>query len=255
MRKTIRGETRVGNIFFASLHRDTNSQFDSGGRAQFHQRMNDASAENRLPKLLLEAEAALLLRRSCGHVKRLRLERKLGYFRRRPVTIDEKDLEIYVASAKQRRVLRKQGLKPRRKTRAKGESETFEYVNAGALAKPFVLLTIAEAAIKFERTARQIRYLCLRGRVPYIVGRPSLIDEADLVDYFESKRLAALAKIPPAPGTPEFKALQDRKAKERMSRRLHTQAVKRRVARILKDMAARASTGTAQSGGGTRGRK
>jgi hypothetical protein len=86
----------------------------------------------RLPKLLLEAEAAALLRRSCSHVKRLRLERKLGYFRRRPVTIDEKDLKIYVARAKQRRVLRKEKLKTRPKTWAKGQSETFEYISAGA---------------------------------------------------------------------------------------------------------------------------
>ena len=237
---------RVGNIFVVSIRRDTKQRFDSPSRGRSYQCMNEVTAKIRLPKLLLEAEAAVLLRRSRSHVTRLRLERKLGYYRGRPVTIDEKDLEIYVASAKQRRVLRKQGLKPRRKTRAKGESETFEYVNAGALAKPFVLLTIAEAAIKFERTARQIRYLCLRGRVPYIVGRPSLIDEVDLAEHFENKRLAALAKIPPAPGTLEFEALQERKAKDKMARRLHTQAVKRRVARILKDMAGRASTGTAQ---------
>ncbi|WP_079569276.1 hypothetical protein [Bradyrhizobium erythrophlei] len=203
--------------------------------------MSDAPANIRLPKLLLEAEAAALLRRSRGHVKRLRLERKLGYILGRPATIDEKDLEIYVAGAKQRRVLRKQELKARRKARAKGESETFEYVSAGAVAKPFVLLTIAEAAIKFERSARQIRYLCLRGRVPYIVGRPPLIDEADLTEFFEQKRLAALAKIPPAPGTIEFKALQARRAKEKMARRLHAKAVKRRVARILEALKTRGS--------------
>src|SRR5258708_3077946 len=162
--------------------------------------MNDTPAKTSLPKLLLEAEAAALLRRSCGHVKRLRLERKLGYFRRRPVTIDEKDLEIFVASAKVRRVLREVKLRTSRKKRAKGESETFEYVSAGGGAKAFTLVTIAEAAIKFERPPRQIRYLCLQGRVPYILGRPPLIDEADIVQYLENKRLAALAKIPPAPG-------------------------------------------------------
>ena len=195
--------------------------------------MTDTPAENRLSKLLLEAEAAVLLRRSCSHVKRLRLERKLGYLRGRPVTIDEKDLEIYVAWAKQRRVLRTQKLKTRRANRVKGQSEKFDYVSACAAPRPFTLLTIAEAAIKFERTPRQIRYLCLRGRVPYIVGRPPLIDDADLVDYFEHKRQAAMAKIPPAPGTPEFDALQDRKAKARMLHRLRVKAVKRKVARIL----------------------
>jgi hypothetical protein len=201
--------------------------------------MNDSSAEIRLPKLLLEAEAAALLRCSCSHVKLLRLERKLGYFRGRPVTIDEKDLEIYVAWAKQRRVLRKEKLKTRRKNRTKGQSETFEYVSAGAAPRPFTLLTIAEAAVKFERSFRQIRYLCLQGRVPYILGRPPLIDEADLTEHLENKRLAALAKIPPAPDTPEFEALQKRKAKDRMTMSLRKRGVRRRVARILAEMKAR----------------
>jgi hypothetical protein len=217
--------------------------------------MRDTPTEIRLPKLLLEAEAAALLRRSCGHVKRLRLEGKLGYFRRRPVIISQDDLEIYVAWAKVRRVLRKEKLKTGRRKRAKGESETFEYVSAGAAPKPFVLLTPAEAASKFGRTRRQIRYLSLRGRIPHILGHPPMIDEADLVEHFENKRLAALAKIPPAPGTPEFKALQDRKDEERMRHRLRVIAVRRRVARILAEMEARESNGTAQSGGGTAGRK
>jgi len=192
--------------------------------------MSDAPAEIRLPKLLLEAEAAARLRRSCSHVQRLRLEGKLGYIPSRPVTIDERDLEIYVASAKVRRV------------KARDKSKAFEYTSAGASAKPFALLTKAEAAIKFARTPRQIRYLCLRGYIPYILGRSPLIDGADLVDYFENKRLAALANIPPAPGTHEFEALQRRKAKDKGTRRLRTKAIKRRVAGILKDMAARGGT-------------
>ena len=125
-------------------------------------------------------------------------------------------------------------LKTGRKKRAKGESETFEYRSAGAAPRPFTLLTIAEAAIKFERTPRQIRYLCLRGRIPYVVGRPPLVDEIDLAEYFESKRLAALAKIPPAPGTPEFNALQDRKATERMRHRLRMD-IRREIARHQAD--------------------
>lgn len=211
--------------------------------------MSDARTEIRLSKLLLEAEAAALLRRSCGHVKRLRLERKLGYLRGRPVTIDEKDLEIYVAWAKQLRVLRKEKPKPRGGRRAKGQSETFEYVPAGAVPGPFNLLTIAEAAVKFERTPRQIRYLCLRGRVPYIVGRPPLIDETDLAKHFEAVRAAKLAKIPPAAGTPEFKAQQDRKARERMNVRLRKIAVRRQVKRILAERAARIADGTFSMGG------
>jgi hypothetical protein len=217
--------------------------------------MNDTPAEIRLPKLLLEVEAAALLRRSRGHVTRLRLERKLGYIPGRPVTIMQKDLENYVASTKQRRVLRKEKLKTGWKNRAKRKSETFEYVSGGAVPKPFVLLTIAEAAIKFDRTARQIRYLCLRGRVPYILDRPPLIDETDLADYFESKRLAALAKIPPAPGTPEFRALQERKAEDRMFHRLRLKRVRRQVARILAEREALARSGIPWTPGFPKDRK
>jgi hypothetical protein len=200
-------------------------------------RMSDAATEIRLSKLLLEAEAALLLRRSRSHVKRLRLERKLGYYRRRPIVISQEQLEIYVARAKQRRVLRTERLKTRQANRAKGRSAAFEYVSAGATPGPFKLLTIAEAATKFERTPRQIRYLCLRGRIPYIPGRPPLIDEADLADHLKSKRLAALAKIPPAPDTPDFEALQ----RQKIFRRLRVKAVRRKVARILAEIEARAA--------------
>jgi len=140
-------------------------------------------------------------------------------------------------------------LKTGRKKRAKGESETFEYRSAGAAPRPFTLLAIAEAAIKFERTPCQIRYLCLRGRIPYVVGRPPLVDEIDLAEYFESRRLAALAKIPPAPGTPEFNALQDRKATERMRHRLRMDRVKREVKRILAERDARIADGSCSLGG------
>jgi hypothetical protein len=200
---------------------------------RFHCGMPYTPSENHLSKLLLESEAAARLRRSCSHVKRLRLERKLAYLRGTPVTIDEKDLEIFVAWAKRRRVARSKMLRTGKKKRAKGESEAFEYVSANALPKPFTLLTVAEAAIKFERTPRQIRYLCLRGRIPHIVGRPPLIDEADLVEHFEKKRTAALAKIPPTPGTPEFKAAEKRKAAERVSRKLRAKRIRREVARFL----------------------
>src|SRR5712672_274710 len=157
------------SIRMIQIHR-----FDTASCALSHQRMTDTPAEIRLPKLLLEAEAAPLLRRSCGHVKRLRLGRKLEYIPGRPVRIMQKDLEIYVAWAKVRRVLREVKLRTGRKKRAKGESEAFEYASAGAAPKPFALLTIAEAAIKFGRTRRQIRYLWLRGRIPHILGHPPI---------------------------------------------------------------------------------
>src|SRR5712664_3566525 len=111
---------RVGNIFVVLIRGDTKPRLTYAARSLFHQRMNDTPAEIHLPKLLLEAEAAALLRRSCGHVKRLRLGRKLGYIPGRPVRIIQKDLEIYVASAKVRRV------------KARGKSKAFEYISAGA---------------------------------------------------------------------------------------------------------------------------
>jgi hypothetical protein len=186
--------------------------------------MNDTPAEIRLPRLWLEAEAAELLRRAPAQVKRLRLTGKLGYYRRRPVIISQEDLEIYVAGAKMRRV------------KARGESKGFEYISAGATPGPFALLRQAEAAVKFKRTLRQIKYLCLRGHVPYIPGRSALIDEADLSPYLESKRAAAAAKVP---GTPEFAALQEQKDEERMRHRLRVIRVRRQVERDLAEREAK----------------
>jgi hypothetical protein len=202
-----------------------NSTFDSATQRLFHRSMNDSQSEIPFPKLLREHQAARLLRRSPAVVQRLRLERKLGYIRGRPVTIMQKDLEIYVAWAKRRRVLRKGTLNARRKNQVKGESLTFEYVSAGATPKPFNLLTIAEAAVRFDRKPRHIRHLCFQGRIPYILGRPPLIDEQDLAEHFETKRLAGLAKLPPAMGTPEFDALQRKK----MFHRLRVKALKRKM--------------------------
>jgi hypothetical protein len=190
-------------------------------RGLFHWRMDETPNEKRWPKLLSERDAAERLSCSPNRVKQLRLKRKLAYYPGRPIRIMEDDLAIYVASAKVRRI------KPHRK------SKIFKYISADALPKPFALLTVAEAAIKFSRTPRQIRYLCLRGRIPYILGRPPWVDELDLAEYYESKRLAALAKIPPSPGTPEFSALQARKAKEKMLHKLRVQAVRRQVARTM----------------------
>jgi excisionase family DNA binding protein len=51
-------------------------------------------------EMLLEREAAELLRCSTSMVKRLRLDRKLGYYQGRPVLISRADLEKYVASAR-----------------------------------------------------------------------------------------------------------------------------------------------------------
>jgi hypothetical protein len=177
----------------------------------------------RLPVMLREDEVAQRLRRSPADVKRLRLSGKLGYYRGRPVTIGEDDVESYVTTA---RVFRRFRGKP------KANPSTIRN-------KPFQLLTMEEAAVIFECSTSTIKRLRLSGQIPYLPGRPVLIERSDLEVHFENKRLAALAKIPPAPGTPEFKDLQDRKAKERMRRRLWTKEVKRRVARIFADMKAR----------------
>lgn len=202
--------------------------------------MNDAPDENYRPILLHQDEVARRLRCSIAHVQQLRLKRKLGYIRGRPVTIIENDVEIYVAWAKIRRV------------KAGRASKTFKFISAGASPKPFSLLTRTEAATKFGRSPRQIRYLCLHGHVPYILGRPPLIDESDLVEYFEAKRRVAREKIP---GTPEFKALRVKTSQDRMFHRLRVKAVKRKVAQILKERAARESSDVAPTGATTSRRK
>jgi hypothetical protein len=181
--------------------------------------MNDAPDENYRPVLLHQEEVARRLRCNIKHVQRLRLQRKLGYIRGRPVTIIEKDVEIYVAWAKVRRI----------KTGRKGKA--FEHVRADAIPKPFSLLTQEEAAVKFDRSLRQIRSVYLRGHVPYIRGRTPLIDESDLIEYFEAERRAAQVNIP---GTPEYEAKQAKIAEDKMFHRLKIRLVRQRVARFLK---------------------
>jgi hypothetical protein len=192
--------------------------------------------------MMIHAEVEKALRQSRAYLARLRLEKKLGHSRGRPALIDEKYLEIYIARVKQRRVARPKEL--RECSRSKKQGETFNYVPAGAAPGPFNLLTIAEVAIKFGRSLRQIRYLCSHGSIPYIPGEPPLIDEVDIVKYFERKRAAKLARTPPTPGTPEFKALQDEKAREQERRRLRRIVVQREVERILEARAARIADGT-----------
>jgi hypothetical protein len=208
---------------------------------RFHQQMKETPSEISSLNLLLEPEVAILLRCSPGKVKRLRLARKLTYFRGRPVLISENDLEKYVAGAKRRSVLPR-GEPPKARQGEKRRLKKFEYLPVGAAPRPFRLLTVAEAAAKFERTPTQIKYLCLNGSVPYLPGRPAVIEEADIAEYFQKKHAAERAKIPPAPDTPEFDAHHNRIAKGRAAKRLYRKKVIRQVARILAEMGGRKRT-------------
>ncbi len=205
--------------------------------------------------MMLEIEASALLRRSRSHVKRLRLERKLGYYPGRPVLISQSDLEAYVAWAKVRRVPRAAPLKLPNKKRAAGDSEKFEYVSANAKPKPFKLLTTAEAAIKLGHAKHRIKYLYLRGRIPHITGRPTLIDESDLAEYFENMRLAALTAIPPAPGSPEHWALKVREIRKRAASKWRAKSAKKETARAMAQRSARIADGTFKPGGSAKRRK
>jgi hypothetical protein len=170
-------------------------------------------------KRWLQIEAAEILRCSPATITRLRLSRKIAYFSGRPVTIAHEDLEAYVASAKVRRV--------------KSSSNRIEYISAGGTPKPFNLLTIVEAGIKFDCEPRHVRPLCLKGHVPYLPSRPLLIDEADLAECFENQRAAELAKLPPAPGTREFEMLKRQEVVLRARRHVRRRAIRREVARIM----------------------
>jgi excisionase family DNA binding protein len=191
--------------------------------------MHDTPAEIRPPKLLLEAEAAQLLRCSTSTVKRLRLDRKLGYYPGRPVLIARDDIERYVASAKVLRV------------RMPGNPPYYALLPLTASEpRPFKLMTRAEAARLVRRTPTTIKNWCVFGKVPFLPGKPARVEEKDIGDFILSEQYRAAAKIPPAPGTPKFVVLQKQKAKSKGDRRLHKRAVRRRVERILEEIKTRA---------------
>jgi hypothetical protein len=166
------------------------------------------------PKLLTQDEVAAFLRCRPAKVKRLRLSGRLGYYSGRPVVIAEEDVNVYLASRKVRRV------------RSSSKSGSFEYIPVD-VSNVDKLMTKAEAAAKFETTVARIRSLYLRGRVPYIRSNPVLIDEADLIEYFEAERLA---RNRVTPGTPEYAIAENEKAEQKMFHRLRVLAVRRKVA-------------------------
>lgn len=61
-----------------------------------------------MPKLLLEAEVAEILRCKVSKVQRLRRMKKLRFIPGRPVTIDEADLLFYLECRKQEPTANKQ---------------------------------------------------------------------------------------------------------------------------------------------------
>ena len=131
--------------------------------------MSGAETDKPQSNMMIHAEVEKALRQSRAYLARLRLEKKLGCSRGRPTSIDEKYLEIYIARMKQRRVARPKKL--RQSGRSKKPGDAFNYVPAGVVPGPFNLLTIAEVAIKFGRSLRQIRYLCSHGNIPLHSGR------------------------------------------------------------------------------------
>ncbi len=150
------------------------------------------NSESNTPHLLLESEAADLLRCSVSSVKRLRLNRKLGYYTGRPVLISQADLELYVASAKVLRV-RMPGTKPE-----------FALLPVHSDPGPFKLLTRAEAARLFRRSPLTIKNWCMFGKVPFLPGKPARVDEKDISDFILSKQYRTDARSQPEPGSPEF---------------------------------------------------
>jgi excisionase family DNA binding protein len=69
------------------------------------------------------------------------------------------------------------------------------------------LLTEPEAAEILRCSPYTVARIRKAGKLAYIPGRPVLIDEADLLAYIESTKLAAAKREPepePEPGTPGY---------------------------------------------------
>ncbi|MGY3364182.1 hypothetical protein ACVWZL_001307 [Bradyrhizobium sp. GM2.4] len=121
-----------------------------------------------------ESEAAQMLRCSSAKIQHLRLTRQLGYYPGRPVLISQDDLEIYVASVKIIRV------------RVPEPAEGYVVVPAHTRPRAFKLLTRIEAARLIRRSPRTIANWCSRGKLPFLPGRGSTIDEVDIDDFILS---------------------------------------------------------------------
>ncbi len=213
-------------------------------RAQSHHRMSDEETKKRLLNIAIHDETEQILRLFRLYIERLRRDKRSGRTRRRRSSIDKKYLEIYVARAKQRRVSRT--IKPKQSDGSEAIKKQYIMVPAHAAPGPFNLLTITEIADKSGRTAKQIRYLCLHGLIPYLPGEPWLIDEVDVAGHFERKRVAKLAKIP---GTPEFEALKLREIIEQKRRKARRARLLRELQPVFERMQAQIAAGTYKPGG------
>lgn len=76
------------------------------------------------------------------------------------------------------------------------------------------LLLEKEVAERLGCSATQVKYLRVSGRLPFIRGRPVLIDEDDLDAFLAAKT----TKLPPEPGTPEHDEQRRAAAKLRARR-------------------------------------
>lgn len=128
-----------------------------------------------------ESEAAQMLRCSTAKIQHLRLTRQLGYYPGRPVLISQDDLEIYVASVKIIRV------------RMPEPAEGYAVVPAHTRPRAFKLLTRTEAARLMRRSPATIANWCSRGRLPFLPGRGSTIDEIDIDEFILSNAYKPLA--------------------------------------------------------------
>lgn len=213
-------------------------------RAQSHHRMRDEETKKRLLNLAIHDETEQILRLCRLYIERLRRDKRSGRTRRRHALNDKEYLEIYVARAKQRRVSRT--IRPKQSDGSKALKKQYLMVPAHAAPAPFNLLTIAEIADKSGRTAKQIRYLCLHGLIPYLPGEPWLIDEVDVAGHFERKRVAKLAKTP---GTPEFEALRLREVIEQNRRKARRARILRELQPVFERVRAQIAAGTYKPGG------
>lgn len=95
------------------------------------------------------------------------------------------------------------------------------------------LLTQPEAAKILRCSPYTVARIRKAGKLPYIPGRPVLIDEADLLAYIESKKLAAAKRDPepePEPGTPEYHRMINEEG-YRLARKMW---IKRRLKAVAK---------------------
>lgn len=66
-----------------------------------------------------------------------------------------------------------------------------------------MLLTETEVAEKLRCSTSKIKRLRMSGELPYVRGRPVLVDETDLLAFIEARKRRAAPASPPADGVKE----------------------------------------------------